>query len=285
MKKWGIFLLVIIGFAIFGLKHLFINEIQIIETGIISNASETMEMKTIEIAVEQIYQGNLLLVNAEYPVNKKSVTSDVIQLHIDDTVEQGFSLLNHDIYLSEEIAGKFSRMIAAAEKDGIKNFTINSAYRSHEQQHLLFEEVGEMLALPAGHSEHNLGLALDVGSTDNQMAEAAEGKWIENNAWQHGFILRYPLHKTEITGIQYEPWHIRYVGIPHSALMEEKDFVLEEYLDYLKKENRVTIQIGKSKFIIIYYPITQNKQIQVPRNNNYEISGDNMDGVIVTIEE
>ncbi len=54
------------------------------------------------------------------------------------------------------------------------------------------------------------------------MEKAPEGKWIEENVWKHGFVLRYPKNKSNITGIQYEPWHIRYVGLPHSAIMQKR---------------------------------------------------------------
>lgn len=86
--------------------------------------------------------------------------------------------------------------------------------------------MGADYALPAGHSEHNLGLALDVGSTQMKMDKAPEGEWIEENSWKYGFILRYPLDKTDVTGIQYEPWHIRYVGLPHSAIIREMNLDL-----------------------------------------------------------
>ncbi len=79
------------------------------------------------------------------------------------------------------------------------------------------------------------------------MERAPEGKWIEENAWKYGFILRYPEDKTELTGIQYEPWHIRYVGLPHSAIMKEKNFVLEEYMDYLKEEKTISVSVNGEK--------------------------------------
>ncbi|MBU5494611.1 D-alanyl-D-alanine carboxypeptidase family protein, partial [Enterococcus sp. S177_ASV_20] len=107
---------------------------------------------------------------------------------------------------------------------------INSGYRDFDEQSVLYQEMGAEYALPAGYSEHNSGLSLDVGSSLTKMERAPEGKWIEENAWKYGFILRYPEDKTELTGIQYEPWHIRYVGLPHSAIMKEKNFVLEEYM-------------------------------------------------------
>ncbi|MCF6409627.1 VanY-A/VanY-F/VanY-M family D-Ala-D-Ala carboxypeptidase [Pseudalkalibacillus salsuginis] len=243
--------------------------------------SESTQTKT--ITKEQIYQGNLLLINSEYPVQQKSIKSDVINLFSHKELTEGYGLLNNEIKLSEEIARKFSEMIAAAEEDGVSNFLISSGYRDFDEQNRLYEEMGSDYALPAGHSEHNIGLAIDVGSTQMKMEEAPEGEWIEENSWKYGFILRYPKDKTVVTGIQYEPWHIRYVGLPHSAIMKEKNFALEEYMDFLKEQKSTTTTIDHHVYKIFYYPITQNTTIPVPANGKYEISGNNMDGVIVTV--
>ncbi|MGG3230391.1 VanY-A/VanY-F/VanY-M family D-Ala-D-Ala carboxypeptidase, partial [Peribacillus frigoritolerans] len=238
----------------------------------------------IEITEEQIHQGNLLLVNSEYAVEQAGIQSDIINLFTHKGLTAGYQLPNNEIKLSEEIAEKFSEMIAAAEEDGVSNFLISSGYRDFDEQNRLYKEMGAAYALPAGHSEHNLGLALDVGSTQMKMKEAPEGEWIEENAWKNGFILRYPANKTDITGIQYEPWHIRYVGLPHSAIMQEMNLALEEYLDYLIEEKSISISVEGKKYTISYYPISQNGtiEVEVPANEQYEISGNNLDGVIVT---
>jgi D-alanyl-D-alanine carboxypeptidase len=116
------------------------------------------------------------------------------------------------------------------------------------------------------------------------MNRAPEGKWLKENSWKYGFILRYPEDKTAITGIKYEPWHFRYVGLPHSAIMQEKDMVLEEYWDFLKEQKTFTTTVDHQTYEISYYPVSQNITIQVPANGRYEISGNNLDGVIVTVQ-
>ncbi|PPA93816.1 VanY-A/VanY-F/VanY-M family D-Ala-D-Ala carboxypeptidase [Brevibacillus laterosporus] len=284
MKKWG-FLLVfaLFLFFIFNILPIFQDkvEVQIYE----QNDNATAEnIQKIEITEEQVYQGNLLLVNNEYSVQQVGIKSDIVNLFTHKELTTGYELLNSEIKLSEEIAEKFSEMIAAAEEDGVSNFLISSGYRDLDVQSRLYEELGADYALPAGHSEHNLGLALDVGSTQMKMEEAPEGEWIEENSWKYGFILRYPLDKTDVTGIQYEPWHIRYVGLPHSAIMQEMNLALEEYLDYSKEEKSISVSVDGKKYTISYYPISQNEtiKVEVPANEQYEISGNNIDGVIVT---
>ncbi|MGE7091744.1 VanY-A/VanY-F/VanY-M family D-Ala-D-Ala carboxypeptidase [Lysinibacillus sp. NPDC048646] len=284
MKKWG-FLLIFALFLVFIFNILPISqdkvEVQIYEQ---NDNTATENTQKIELTEEHIYQGNLLLVNNEHPVHQKSIKSDVINLYMHKELTKGYGLLDNEIKLSEEIAEKFSEMIADAEKDGVLHFLISSGFRDLDEQSRLYEEMGSNYALPTGHSEHNLGLSLDVGSTQKKMEEAPEGKWVEKNSWEYGFILRYPLDKTDVTGIQYEPWHIRYVGLPHSVIMQEMNLALEEYLDYLKEEKSISVSVDRKKYTISYYPISQNEtiEVKVPANKQYEISGDNIDGVIVT---
>ncbi|WP_078381904.1 VanY-A/VanY-F/VanY-M family D-Ala-D-Ala carboxypeptidase [Sutcliffiella halmapala] len=280
MKKWGFLFLMVCCLCIVVIK---MNEDKVEIQRFNQEFSNEYSEKT-EISREQIYQGNLLLVNNEFPIHRDSIKTDIVNLFGNEDLTKGFQVLKTDISLSEDVARKFSEMVLTAKKEGVRNFSISSGFRNFEEQHALYEEMGADYALPAGYSEHNLGLSLDVGSTQMTMDKALEGKWIENNAWKYGFILRYPKDKTEVTGIQYEPWHIRYVGLPHSAIMKEKNFALEEYLDYLKREKNISASVNGKKYTISYYPINQSVTIDVPVDQQYEISGDNMGGVIVTVQ-
>ncbi|MGM0835349.1 MAG: VanY-A/VanY-F/VanY-M family D-Ala-D-Ala carboxypeptidase [Bacillota bacterium] len=290
MKKWGFLLLSLLCLGLtfvnmepFSEPKVKIQNYDQSENDIEVGGRTPVNIQKIDITEDQIYQGDLLLVNSEYPVHKESIKSDIVNLSANYELAQSYVLLGSDIYLSEDIAHKFSEMVAAAEKDGLQYFAITSGFRDFDEQSLLYQDMGSAYALPPGYSEHNLGLSLDVGSTQMKMADAPEGKWIEENAWKYGFILRYPEDKTDITGIQYEPWHIRYVGFPHSAIMKEKNFVLEEYMEYLKEEKNISASVNGEKYEISYYPITKNTTINVPANLRYEISGNNIDGVIVTV--
>lgn len=277
MKIWG-YLFAFITIIGFSFANKIDNHIDI------SIGSEHVDWETqlIEITEEQIHQGNLLLVNHDFSVQPSSIQSDVFNL-FEEAVYENYGLLDSNIRLSKNIEEKFSEMVQAANKDGVKDFLINSGYRTLEEQTFLYQEMGSSYALPAGHSEHNLGLSLDVGSKQMKMSEAPEGKWIEENAWKYGFVLRYPEDKTEITGIQYEPWHIRYVGLPHSAIMKEKNFVLEEYLDYIKEQRNFSARIEGKEYVISFHQVSDNSPIEVPSHHQYELSGNNKDGVILTV--
>ncbi|WP_027087125.1 D-Ala-D-Ala carboxypeptidase VanY [Cohnella panacarvi] len=239
--------------------------------------------KTIQISKDQIYKGNLILVNKTYPLHKGSTASDIVNLYEHRELLDGFGLLNDQIRLPTDLVQRFSDMVAGAAKDGVDHFLISSGYRDRTEQNKLYEEKGSDYALPAGHSEHNLGLSLDIGSSLAPMNEAPEGKWLKDNASDYGFILRYPKNKTKITGIQYEPWHFRYVGLPHSRIMQEKNMALEEYLDFLRKQKSISVNVGGESYKVMYKPVARETTVQLPAGSEYEVSGNNMDGVIVTV--
>ncbi|MED1914564.1 D-alanyl-D-alanine carboxypeptidase family protein [Brevibacillus sp. DP1.3A] len=241
-----------------------------------------VEHQSIQITKDQIYQGDLLLVNKEYPVHEAGVKNDVVRLSENEELLQGYRLLDHRIEVSESVAKEFLEMIKAAQQDNVSHFILNSGYRGKEEQDQLYAEMGPAYAMPSGYSEHNVGSALDIGSTQMKMERAPEGKWLKDYSWKYGFILRYPKDKVAITGTEFEPWHFRYVGLPHSAIMKQNNFSLEEYLDYLKDERRISVTNDGKIYEINYYPVDQEMTLKVPIASNYEISGDNMGGVIVT---
>ena len=138
----------------------------------------------------------------------------------------------------------FIEMSKAAEKEGYGIY-INSAYRSYQDQvdvsNLYLKSYGQsyvdkFVAKP-GYSEHQTGLALDVASKNsNIFASSKEYKWMLDNAYKYGFILRFTKPYEEITGFRNEPWHYRYVGKKAAKVIYDKDMTLEEYyVRYLDK--------------------------------------------------
>lgn len=288
-KKW-IFLVilsVIIGVAFVSFSSVFQEQGKTqTDTLIVSNISKreppVKKVQTIYMNKNQIFQGDLLLVNNTYPLKENSVKEDIVSLSAIEELEEQFGSSTHSISLSKEAGLAFSKMMEAAKQDGLVHFSLNSGFRSFEEQAKLYKQMGSAYALPPGYSEHNTGLAIDVGSTLMKMEHAPEGKWMAENAWEYGFILRYPKDKTAITGIEYEPWHFRYVGLPHSIIMKEKDLVLEEYIEYLKEKENITATIDGREYYITYRPVSETLEMAEPVLSQYEISGNNVDGVIVT---
>lgn len=150
--------------------------------------------------------------------------------------------------------GYLNKMINDMRKSGISNIWIQSAYRSVARQKELFnnsvnkylkkgktqeeaEKLTEEYINRPGSSDHNLGLAVDFNNVDNNFENLKGFKWLQENAKNYGFILRYPKDKEEITKISYESWHWRFVGEEHAKKMNELHMCLEEYVEYLKNED------------------------------------------------
>ncbi|MEC1180762.1 M15 family metallopeptidase [Metasolibacillus meyeri] len=232
---------------------------------------------------EQVYQGDLLLVNHDFPVKEKYILKDLVNA-LQTNTNNYYTVLYNNTLISEHIKAPFEALMEQAYYDGISTFLVSSSFRSFEEQKKLYNEYGSESALPAGYSEHNLGLSLDIGSTQGRMEDTFEGQWLAENVWHYGFIMRYPENKTHITKIKYEPWHIRYVGLPHSVLIRENDFALEEYIEFLKEEQIIHTSVNGQDYIIKYYDSEQFSEDLLPKNQTYTISGDNQSGIIVTIE-
>ncbi len=146
-------------------------------------------------------------------------------------------------------------MMQAAKADGI-TLMVCSPYRDYNRQTVLFNrkidyymekgysyleayKISSMTVTVPGASEHQIGLALDIVSTtysalETGFGETKAGLWLREHCDEYGFILRYPLGKEYITGIQYEPWHFRYVGKEAAAEIMERDITLEEFLEELE---------------------------------------------------
>lgn len=258
-----------------------VTEVQTKETSMA--ASGVGGSMAVRITQDQVYKGNLLLVNKEYPVPKFGADLKNIRLSGAKELSSRFNLADNTVQLTELLAERLEVMFEAAEEEGVNHFRINSGYRSEKEQKQLYKQMGDEYAMPAGYSEHNTGLSVDIGSTLMEMSKAPEGEWLQRNAWQYGFVLRYPKNKTEVTGIRYEPWHFRYVGLPHSAIMQQKNLVLEEYLDELKEKRSMTVKVGSQRYGLFYYPVDGDITVQVPAKGQYEVSGDNREGVVITV--
>ncbi len=135
----------------------------------------------------------------------------------------------------ETLAAYAALAADALEKNGEK-LLVTAAYRTEEEQRAAIAEAGE-LAASVGASEHQAGLALDLcvrGYGGYSFLKTAAGRYANANCARYGLTVRYPADRTAITGIAYEPWHFRYVGLPHAGIMEENALSLEEYLAFFE---------------------------------------------------
>ena len=160
--------------------------------------------------------------------------------------------INRRMHCDERIIGNLYTMMQAALEDGI-SLEIRSPYRNMNRQENLFSNhiedymdkglsymdaysvTSQTVTVP-NSSEHQIGLAIDITSTsysslDQGFAATKAGQWLAEESYRFGFILRYPKDKEHITGIEFEPWHFRYVGVDAARVMKEEDLTLEEFWD------------------------------------------------------
>ncbi|MCM3357165.1 M15 family metallopeptidase [Psychrobacillus sp. MER TA 171] len=237
--------------------------------------NEDRQIFTIE--EEQIYVGNLILINNEVKLQKEPTEIIAVPNNFANNVE-----IQSEITVHKDLLTPMQDMFKAAEKDGMIHFKLNSGFRTGIDQQKLYEELGSQYALPAGYSEHQSGLSIDIGSTEGMMEYTLEAEWLAQHAPEFGFILRYPENKVEVTGIAFEPWHFRYVGKPHSLIMTKEDLVLEEYLAFIKEKGEYETTIEGKHYQIRYVKPEQLKIMELLKTNQDEISGDNLGGIIIT---
>lgn len=139
--------------------------------------------------------------------------------------------------LTSEVQDALAVMQQAAAKDGLDLYVV-SGYRSYDYQAQLYQNycnrdgqaAADRYSARPGYSEHQTGLAFDLNSTSNSFAGTAEAKWLAAHAHEYGFIIRYPKGKESVTGYQYEPWHLRYLGTETAKAVYDSGLCLEEYL-------------------------------------------------------
>lgn len=179
---------------------------------------------------------NLILVNKDYKIpsgydpeltelsNGQKVDSRIypqLQKMFDDARAAGLELFVREGYRTTQ------------EQQKIMDEKIEE-YRAEGYSHSEAKELAEKYVAIPGTSEHQLGLSVDINADTSKCSSDAVYAWPAENAYKYGFIKRYPSEKVEITGINNEPWHYRYVGTEAAAQMQESGLCLEEYIEQLK---------------------------------------------------
>lgn len=138
--------------------------------------------------------------------------------------------------LTGECLSAFNKMSSAASGEGLSIY-VASGFRSYDTQRSIYNRyvsndgkaAADTYSARPGHSEHQTGLAIDLNDISSGFAETDEGKWVAENCYRYGFIIRYPKGKEGKTGYMYEPWHIRYVGVAAATEIYNSGLCLEEY--------------------------------------------------------
>lgn len=233
--------------------------------------------------------GTLILVNPQHPCRQNPSP--------DSLVPAGGA--DRTVLLDRRAASLLDRLMYDIR--GWNGITVVSGWRSQKEQQDIWEEslkdhgvsfTHRFVAVP-GHSEHQTGFAVDLGlKTDHvdfiRPAFPYTGlcQTFREHAAKYGFIQRYPAGKEAVTGIAHEPWHFRYVGIPHADILTERGLTLEEYLAFLKHytANRPLLFEKAGHRFKLFYHATGDGQ-EPPRADKGAcrmLSGNNVDGYIVT---
>lgn len=259
------------------------------------------DMKLISVLNDDIYKGSLILVNYEHEsrINGENL------VNIYEKASDSYTVKNDDMLINSVVLNSINSFLDDFQQaQGSTNIFISSSYRSKADQVEIYNEsvenTGEKstayyVSVP-GFSEHQTGYCFDT-ATVNSMGETLEldgegiYKWLIDNCSDYGLILRYPDNKTNITGIGYETWHFRYVGLPQAWFIKDKGLCLEEYVagmqSYTYENGGLLITKDKKKWVSYYVPKLEafnTTEVPVPKNANYVISGDNIGGFIVTVE-
>ena len=252
------------------------------------------------------FRGDLILVNEEHQYFSMG-DEDLVSV-TEKNNENGydfFSAVDEESHgamtVRSVVYDNMASMIADFyHNTGLTNLVIYGGYRSTEFQQELYDDdlaqTGEAestrVAKP-GFSEHESGYAFDFTLADTYDYDGTgEYAWITEHCADYGFILRYPEGKEDITKIQYEPWHFRYVGKVHAKYMTDCGITLEEYTDLLRTKytydgEHLQYSDGSTNYEIYFVPSddgADTTNVPVPSGYDYAISGNNVDGFVVTVD-
>ena len=212
---------------------------------LLSLGQETMERYVNDMNLG----GYLFLVNRDYALTADYEPPDLVRPNVQGGGEATM--------MRREAAQALEEMFQTDKAEAGYQLIAVSGYRSYGKQSVIHERkvksVGKKAALrisaPAGYSEHQLGLAMDLGCKKNTSLTTAfgslpEGIWVAENCYRFGFIIRYKAEWEDVTGYSYEPWHIRYVGREHAQRIYEMNIPFEYYIAQLR-EAQFALVAGK----------------------------------------
>lgn len=266
--KWTAVIIILGCVLIFTAAKLFPGEIYLMETYLLDFSKKSIPAPTDEILTEEtnakkllesgaVLSDSLMLVNKDYPLpeNYSPEITEYKGVDMNSFTVKGY------IELKKAVYNEFGT-----------NLYIMSSFRTPEEQSEIIDS-GNEYAADIYSSEHLTGLALDVYVKYHAgmgFIDSEEGQFVNSFCQNYGFIIRYPYYGEKSTGIPYEPWHIRYVGLPHSKIIAENKLTLEEYV----------LSLVPSKIYVYneYFILRQNpdEDFCIPKGScDIEISPDN----------
>ncbi len=269
-------------------------------TGVLETTVPDGNYETITLAYSNIKKGSLVLTNLSNYLGNDDAPNSLVPIYSNKS--DCYRVKDLETSLTSSTVKALNNLLTAYNQEhDADEIMVTSGYRTVEQQNAYYQEylkgtndVFKGGVFPGGFSDYNTGAGFDLGifpksgESSSYYTPDGEYSWIAENASQYGFILRYPADKTGITNHKTLTYHFRYVGFPHSYYMTQNNLCLEEYIEELKQYTATPLKISAfSKDYEIYY-IRANENSDtvayIPKNVSYTVSGNNIDGFILTLE-
>ena len=246
---------------------------------------------------QDMHKGNLVLVNKEYAYEFLDFADTTELVSIYDIMTGGYDVASTEVMMQSYAADALNNMLSDFYNNTWRDdILVLCGYRTMEESQELYDasaiengkDHADRYVMQPGHSEHHSALTADLGimGWDGSVDYFNESdSWLSSNCCKYGFIVRYPEEKADITGIDSEPWHFRYVGVANATAMANEGLCMEEYINFIKSYTAggLHYQVTTADGIYdIYY--AEGTQVPVPQMQSYEISGNNVDGFIVTVK-
>ncbi len=252
------------------------------------------------VDTKEKFRGDLILVNSDHQYfggNEELVS--ITDMNTEKNIDF-FSAVDSSYTILKNVYEPMTQMIQDFyDKYHNDKLIIYGSYRTTEFQQQLYdqdiadtgEETSTRVAKP-GFSEHETGLAFDFTESENHDYDGTgDYAWLNANCYRYGFIVRYTEAKEKITKFRDEPWHFRYVGVPHAYYMDNHGLCLEEYIDLIRehpynKEHLEFADDNNNEYEVYFVASDDGAEktgVPVPAGYKYDISGNNVDGFIVTV--
>lgn len=243
---------------------------------------------------DDVYKGDLVLVNNQHIYSFPSSEEDnnIVTLH--DHKSDSYKVSDYETSLNTKVINALNKLMDDFYiQKSLSDIMVIGAYRTKADQDDRYSTGTS--DVKGGYTDYHTGLSFDLGifpEDENSYYYVPDGEyaWISENCAKYGFILRYPSDKQDKTGMDSKSYQFRYVGIPHAIYMNENNMCLEEYIEFIKSytydSDHLKVAGPDKNYEVYYFPadLSANTEVAVPKDKTYEISGNNIDGFIITIE-
>lgn len=250
------------------------------------------EYTTAPVEYSQINSGDLVLVNANYEY--KFAANDINLVDIYSNRNEYYSVSDMTVFLDSNAIARLNTLMqdyfGATQNTDLR---VIGGNRTVEEQNEKYQSGKSNI--PGGYSDYHTGRSFKLGifpkgASSNPYKPDGVYSWLDENCAAYGFVLRYPEGKDSITGDEASTSIFRYVGIPHAVYMKQNNLCLEEYIEAIKSynyTNTLKVTSGTEQYEVYYVAANVNNvtEVPVPSNKTYSISGNNVDGFIVTVSQ